>query len=210
LKDLVRGGRLKLINALIIAIFMVSCAAPINKKTSEITGHAGAESVKAGDWDSARKNYAKAVVNGELGNLPPEQMAGLYYEYGRSLGATCFYDESEKYLQKALDIDLKTNGPAYMSLLELARLNLKTKNYPKAISYFERLIPMYKELNAEKEAPYAVAEAYEDYSFALKESGDIVKAKDYETRAKQLRANNPGGYSITERTPYGTQCNKAQ
>lgn len=189
---------------------MASCAAPINRKTSEMTGQAGYQAQKSGDWDAARRNFAKAVVNGELGNLPKEQMAALYYEYGRSLGATCFYDKSEIYLQKALDIDLKTNGPAYMSLLELARLNLKTKNYSKVINYFERLIPIYKELNAEKEAPIGVAEAYEEYSDALNQSGDTAKAKDYEAKAKQLRANNPGGYSITDRTPYGTQCKETK
>ena len=187
-------------------LLMVSCAAPINRKTTQITAQAGYQAQKSGDWEAARRNFAKAVVNGELGNLPQEQIAGLYYEYGRSLGATCFYDDSEKYLQKALDLDLKTKGPAYMSLLELVRLNLKTKNYSKAINFFERLIPIYKELNAEKESPIGVAEAYEDYSNALKQSGDIAKAKDYEEKAKQLRANNPTGYSITERTPYGTQC----
>jgi tetratricopeptide (TPR) repeat protein len=197
---------MKIVNLLLVILFLISCAAPINRKTADITGRAGYEAQKAGDWDSARRNYAKAVVNGELGNLPQEQMAGLYYEYGRSLGATCFYEESEKYLQKALDIDLKTNGPAYMSLLELARLNLQIKNYAKAITYFDKLMPIYKELNAEKDSPIGVAEAYEDYSYALKESGDIVKARDFEAKAKQLRAINPDGYSITERTPYGTQC----
>jgi hypothetical protein len=93
-----------------------------------------------------------------------------------------------------------------MSLLELARLNLITKNYSKAINYFEKLIPIYKELNAEKEAPIGVAEVYEDYSNALKESGDTGKAKNYEAKAKQLRSDNPAGHSTTERTPYGTHC----
>ena len=197
---------MKTINALFIMLFVVSCAVPINRKTTEITAQAGYQAQQAGDWDAARRNYAKAVVNGELGNLPQEQMAVLYYEYGRSLGATCFYNESAQYLQKALEIDLKTNGPAYMSMLELARLNLKTKNYSEVLNYFEKLIPIYKELNAEKKSPLGTAEAYEDYSDALKESGDIIRAKDYEEKAKQLRADNPAGHSITERTPYGTQC----
>ncbi len=197
---------MKIINTFIVIFFIAACAAPINRKTSEMTGQAGYQAQKADDWDAARRNFAKAVVNGELGNLPQEHMAGLYYEYGRSLGATCFYVESEMYLQKALDIDLKTNGPAYMSLLELARLNLKTKKYSKAINYFERLIPIYKELNAEKEAPIGVAEAYEDYSYTLRESGDMSKAINYEARANQLRTDNPAGHSISERTPYGTQC----
>lgn len=185
---------------------MISCAPSINRNTSDITAKSGYEAQKAGDWDAARRNFAKAVVNGDLGKLSQEQMASLYYEYGRSLGVTCVYDESEKYLQKTLDIDLKINGPAYMSLLELARLNLKIKDYSKAISYFDQLLPIYTTLNAEKEAPIGVAEAYEDYSYALKEVGNITKAKDFETKAEQLRANNPNGYSITERTPYGTQC----
>jgi tetratricopeptide (TPR) repeat protein len=195
---------------LVVIFFMASCAAPINRKTSEMTGYAGYKAQQAGDWDAARRNYAKAVVNGELGNLPQEQMANLYYEYGRSLGATCFYDDSEKYLQKALDIDTRTNGPAYMSMLELVRLNLKTKNYSKVINYFEKLIPIYKDLNAEEKTPIGLAETYEDYSYALKETGDIAKAQDYEEKARQLRANNPGGFSITERTPYGTQCDKTK
>lgn len=195
-----------IIPLLIFSLFASACAPAINRKTFQITAEAGFESQQNGDWDAARRNFAKALLNAELGNETSETLSTLNYEYGRSLGVTCFYDKAEFYLKKSLELDLSTNGPDYMSLLELARLNLDQKKYKEAISYFEKLLPIYKEINAEKEAPYAVAEVLEEYAKALGKIGSIEKAELTKQKASALRAQNPEGYSITDRTPYGTQC----
>ncbi|GAB7562005.1 hypothetical protein LG202_00440 [Methylobacillus methanolivorans] len=63
-------------------------------------------------------------MNANLGGVAPSTRAVLSSEYGRSLGATCFFNDATFYLNQAYDLDKQTGGPLYMSLVELARLNL--------------------------------------------------------------------------------------
>jgi tetratricopeptide (TPR) repeat protein len=195
-----------IIPLLIFSFFITACAPAINRKTSQITSEAGAIAQQNGDWDAARRNFAKALLNAEMGNEPKDTLAILNYEYGRSLGVTCFFEKAEFYLEKSLELDQQTNGPIYLSILELARLNFDQKRYEAAIPYFEKLLPIYKDINAEKEAPYAVAEVFDEYSVALGKTGNMKKAESIKQKAITLRAQYPGGYSVTDRTPYGTQC----
>lgn len=158
-----------------------------------------------GDWDSSRRHWAKAVVNADLAGTPEAKMAALNYEYGRSLGVTCFFEESEKYLNLAYQQDSKTGGPAYNDLVELARLNLDQKKWVASIAYFKKALPILKQINAPTEAPYAYADILSEYADALDAvgSGD---AANYRNQAESIKKNRPDGYSITDRTPYGTQC----
>lgn len=42
--------------------------------------HIGGQAINSGDWDLARRHWAKAVKNGELGDIPKKQQAIFYYE----------------------------------------------------------------------------------------------------------------------------------
>lgn len=107
--------------SLSLLIALISCAPAINQKSAAIHAQSAQAAIKNSDLDAARENWAKAVKNGELANEPDQKMAVLYYEYGRALGVTCYFDGSEYYLKKAYVLDKKTGGPVYMSLVELAR-----------------------------------------------------------------------------------------
>jgi tetratricopeptide (TPR) repeat protein len=135
-------------------------------------------------------------------------LAVFYYEYGRALGVTCFFDESETYLKKAYELDKKTNGPVYMSLTELGRLNLDQKKYDQALKYYNEVIPMIEKMGAETEAPMEFSFMLDDYSEMLSNTGMEQKAGEYKQRAEEIRKKNPKRHSITERTMYGTQCTK--
>jgi len=196
----------KLTYIICIATLISSCAAPINRKTSEITAQAGYLAQQQGDWDAARRNYAKALVNAELGNEPSQKVAVLNYEYGRSLGVTCFFDEAEKYLSKAMKADREINGPVHMSILELARLNYDQKKYQEAANYYNELLQIYEKHNAEKQDPVGVANVFTEYAVALKAIGQNAKSSSFNQRAVALKSINNGKISNTERTPYGEQC----
>ena len=185
---------------------VTSCAAPINRKTSEITAQAGYLAQQQGDWDAARNNYAKAVVNAELGNEAPQKVAVLYYEYGRSLGVTCYFDDAEKYLSKALTVDRETNGPAYMSILELARLNYDQNKYQEANNYYYELLSIYEKHNAEGQDPIGVADVYAEFAFSLEAVGKYSESAALKQRAITLKSKNSGKISSTERTPYAKRC----
>ena len=55
-------------------------ANPINRKNAGIHATNGSRSIAAGDWNGARKHWAQAVVNGELGKIPDNNQAIFYYE----------------------------------------------------------------------------------------------------------------------------------
>lgn len=192
--------------AVIALLVMTGCVGSINARNGARYANAANSAIKAGDWTAARRYWAKAVVNAELAGAPAQQRAVLNYEYGRSLGVQCYWEESEKYLLKALDLDHQTGGPEFMSLTELARLEYDQGDYDKAILYYERAIPEMEKAGASTKAPLGFADILEEYAAALKNVGRGAEAVAVHNQADKLRADNPQGHSITERTPYGTRC----
>ena len=199
---------MKLFAMFFLMVCLVSCASDVNRKSAVIHAQAAQNAIENNDWDAARKSWSKAVVNSELAHEPDQKMAVFYYEYGRALGVTCFYDESEVYLKKAYELDKKTNGPVYMSLTELARLNLDQDKYSKSLLYFEELIPLLDKINAKSEAPLEYSNILEDYSKSLLNTKQIEKSKSIMQDVEEIRKMNQNRYSITERTLYGSQCIK--
>lgn len=160
---------------------------------------------KNGDWETARKHWAIAVANANPRDVSPEGMAIYNYEYGRSLGVTCHFESSETYLLRAYELDSRVNGPKYHDLIELARLNHDQQKWEKTIEYYDKVMPELEKINAEKESPHEFANVLDEYANAL-EGLNKPEANSYRQRAKQIREKHPKGYSITDRTPYGTQC----
>jgi tetratricopeptide (TPR) repeat protein len=191
---------------LLALVFLLSgCASTLNQRNAHEYANAGQSAQLSGNWDAARRYWAKAVVNARLGGMTDKQLAIAYYEYGRSLGATCFFDESEKYLKEAFELDSKNGGPVHMALLELGRLNLDQKKYQAATSYYEQLPSIYEALDAASKVPAGVAETYSEYSTALSASGNKSKANQFNFLAQKL-ASEATSPSTTERTPYGKHC----
>ena len=162
---------------------------------------------QVGDWDLSRRHWAKAVVNSKLAHEPEQKMAVLNYEYGRALGVTCFFDEAEKHLNLAYQQDVNTGGPSYNDLVELARLNLDQKKWKASIAYYKKALPVLDAINASTDAPHAYADILTEYALAIDKAGESG-ALGYRNEAESIRKKHPEGHSITERTPYGTQCTK--
>ena len=174
---------------------MASCTSAINSKTSDITAKTGYVAQQQGDWDAARRNYAKALLNAELGSAAPQKIAALNYEYGRSLGVTCFFEEAETYLLKALKLDAETDGPTHMSILELARLNYDRNRFSEASQYFRKLLPLYDKYNAELQDPIGVADVYQEYAMTLNKTGETADAALFQQRATALKSSAIGKLS---------------
>jgi tetratricopeptide (TPR) repeat protein len=198
--------KLLLINLLFLLISTGCVSSAINHRSAHMHATSGHAAQQNGDWDSARRHWAKAVGNSQLANARKEQLSIAYYEYGRSLGATCFYDESEKYLKKSLNIDREMNGPVQMATLELARLNLAQEKYSEAVKFYNKLPTIYVRQNAEELDPVGVADVYEEYSIALRATDSSKEAEFYLSKAKALKADSEGNPSNSDRTPYGQYC----
>jgi tetratricopeptide (TPR) repeat protein len=190
----------------LLALTLTGCASAINTKNANYHATAANEAGKAGDWATARKEWAKALVNAQLVGATAQQLAVFNYEYGRALGVLCFWDEAEKYLSKAYELDLDTGGPEFMSLTELSRLKYDQKEYAKAAVYYERAIQAMDKAGAPRKAPIDFADILTEYTDTLYHTNRDADAKAIQERADDLRRNNPKGQSRTDRTPYGTQC----
>lgn len=194
---------------LAVLLLVSGCASSLNQRNAHQYANAGQAAQLNNNWDIARRHWAKAVVNTRLGHATEKQLAVAYYEYGRSLGATCFFDESEKYLKGALEFDSKNGGPTHMDLLELGRLNLDQKKYQAATYYYGQLSGIYEVRGAASIDPAGVAEVYFEHAAALSASGQTVEANKFRTMGENLgsTATSP---TTTERTPYGKYCKKTR
>jgi tetratricopeptide (TPR) repeat protein len=159
-----------------------------------------------GSWGTAETHFGKALIQAESEGASGSVLAILNYEYGRALGVTCSFKESEEYLLKALELDEKNNGETFKDLTELARLHYDQGHYPKAILYFERNIPILDRLDAPDKAPIAYSDILFEYSQALQHTGNTSKAENLKNKAMEIRNKYPEGHSSTERTPYGKYC----
>lgn len=198
-------------NWCVLGVFLAGlygCAAPINERVASNYERVGAAAQARGDWDAARRAYARSATNADLASSSPQKRAVFHYEYGRSLGATCFFNEAEHELNLAYDFDKQAGEPLYLSLVELGRLTLDQQKYPQAVSYFERALPELDRANAAKDAPMAYANILDEYASALSGVGRKQDSSAATKRASELRGANPKGFSITDRTPYGKHCAK--
>jgi tetratricopeptide (TPR) repeat protein len=201
---------LRCLLCILIVSVSTGCVSAINATNARHHAEAANEAGKAGDWTTARTQWARALINAQLASAPAETLAVFNYEYGRALGVTCFYDESEKYLLKALRLDVQTSGPTYMSLLELSRLMYDQKQYDKSIPYFRRTLEAIESSGISVKLPIDFADMLNEYADALTKIGNEKEALSVTNRAHKLRTDNPDKQSNTDRTPYGTQCTKKQ
>ncbi len=183
-----------------------SCATAVNEKNTILHAQTAYTHQKSGDWKAARIEWARAIVNANLGEMDDKVRAIFYYEYGRSLGVTCIFDVAEFFLNKALELDKKTGEPLYLSLTELSRLYLDQNKFEQATKYLEKSFFELDKKSREKETPIEYANMLDEYALALSKIGEKAKSEGAKIRAIKLRKENPKGYLITERTPYGTQC----
>jgi tetratricopeptide (TPR) repeat protein len=136
----------------------MGCASAIHERIAEKYAWVAVKAQYYGDWDTARRAYARAVVNVELAKVDPRIRAVLTYEYGRSLGITCFFDLAEIELNTVYELDKQTGQPLYLSLDELSRLMLDQKKYDKAAEYFNRAFVELDAVNFEEKSPIANAD----------------------------------------------------
>ena len=200
---------MKSVNALLVVVLLAGCASAVEERISNNYMAQGAAAQARGDWDTARRAYARASVNADQAGLPAGRRGILHYEYGRSLGVTCFFDQSEHELNAAYELDKQAGQPLYLSLVELARLSLDQKKFAQSVEYFECALPELDKDGAASRAPAGYADILDEYAKALAGAGNAVESKIQVNRAATLRVERPSKRSITDRTPYGKYCTPA-
>ena len=190
--------------AICLTLGLSGCVSAIKGEYASNYEQTGAMAQARGDWNAARRAYAIAVNN--VVTSDPKTNAIYHYEYGRSLGVTCSFVEAEHELSIAYEFDQRAGLPLYLSLVELARLNLDQRKFLQATQYFERALPEIDRAKAAENAPIAYADVLDEYASALSGAGRQQEATAAAGRASEIKGANPKRHSITDRTPYGRQC----
>lgn len=177
-----------------------------NEKSAEDYMGAAAAARESGDWEEARQIYARAFQGVTLDQADHRFKAVLHYEYGRALGVTCHFNEAERHLNLANDLDKHTGGVFYLSLTELARLNLDQHKYPEALSYLERILAELDPIITARRVPVFYASLLDDYASALAGVGREKDAEAATKKASETRGGTPKPSTDPYRTPYGQQC----
>ena len=201
---------MKRVSALLFVFFLSGCAAPINVHNAQSYARNASLAAQQGDWDTARRMWASAVVNSSLAHADKRYQAVMNYEYARSLGVTCFYELAQQYFDKAYALDKETHGPTYMSSVELARMYVAKGDNEKAVIYFERAYKESQAAGMEKHDPIGFADLIDEYVKVLSASGEASAAQEKQRIASEIRLANISAKTKTDLTPYGTQCVKQQ
>ena len=168
----------------------------------------GAAARVRGDWDAAREIYARAFTEANLDQTDLRFKAVLHYEYGRALGVTCFFTTAERESNFANDLDKHTGGIFYLSLIELARLNLDQRKFTEAASYLGRVLAELDPVITARRVPIFYANVLDDYVSALSGMGRTQEAEATAKQSAEIRGNIPKEQHDFERTAYGKHCAK--
>lgn len=200
----------KMLSFITLILIMSGCANPIASHVMKRYADAAYSNLHAGDWGTAQMQFGRAIVNARQGKADDRTLAILLYEYGRASGVICNWAESEKSLTAAYELDRDNDGPTHMSLVELARMSIGRHEFSKAVEYFEQALPEFKNLQADARDPIGYADFVDDYSLALEKAGkdEATQIHHMRARAEELRNTFPEAKAFSEKTPYGTQCQK--
>jgi tetratricopeptide (TPR) repeat protein len=176
------------------------------QKEVQLIAEAAEAAVAKGQWSEALPRWEAALEKIVDAQGDDEFRAILYYEHGRAAGVLCDWEKAQMSLSLALELDRQTQGPFFMSLLELARMNMAQQNYQQAKGYYDQLLPELKARDAAVLDPIGSAEIVSEYALALEKLGAEELAKPYREMAEQWRDKHAGIAAETTKTPYGSRC----
>ena len=195
---------MKRVSICLSAVLLSACVTAIPPSKGISSGNLAYE---RGDYEQAKKDFSVALQVAMQQNWKPH-IATAKYGLGRSLGQLCEFNEAERNLKEAAELEEKLSGgkSIYLSqdYFELARLYYDYGRYSMAVSYFQLAIPIADGFGAEASDPIGYADVLADFAVALARSGATGAADAIQTRIYSLRQNNPGkraGFHIVRFNP---------
>jgi tetratricopeptide (TPR) repeat protein len=174
-------------------LLVSGCKNPLNQYTSQEYYKAGNEAENRGDYQLAKENYSRSLINSKLGGEDKRMEALALYELSRVTGYLGDYKESEKGFLEVIKLSKSPesknlNTPA---LCELARLYFDTKQYQKSLTIFAEANRRLESLGVEKDDPLGYCLFLEDYKIALEKTGDSPKAKRVANKIEEIKKKTP-------------------
>ncbi len=189
--------------ALLTSLLLSGCISnPVNDYTRARYYEAGEKAEMAGDLETARRDFGRAQINAQTGNLGPAKEAYACYEWSRVTGYLGRYAEAEKGYIEALALIDKANGQADRLrpplLCEYARMLRDSGQEPKAVPVYTRALSELEQIYIESVDPMGMAEFLDDYSQALRSAGATGQADAIAARSARIKDKHPGEPAKTQ------------
>ncbi|MBI5773204.1 MAG: tetratricopeptide repeat protein [Verrucomicrobia bacterium] len=171
------------------------CANPLNIGHYERYMDGGADAERAGDYQFARKCYARAQANAEVGFLGKAAESAAYYNWARMTGMLGDFAEAERGFKQALKLEEEVYGPggghASMRWFELARLYFAWGRYQDSVTAYEQGFPLADRKNIQQSDPVTYAAVVRDFAAALEKAGQAGRAQQERERAASIADQPP-------------------
>lgn len=200
-----------LFTVLILGLILSACSTvtSVDLKEAQIHFQAARHFENLGDFASAREQYSKALVSARTAEAGPETISMLTYEFGRTTGYACHFEESETSLVESLKIEeglpQRNSRNIGIRRFELARLMYDQKRYKDAADYYSAALSEVEKYDGIKSDPIAFSGSYEEYADSLEKIGEIKNSKEALGKAKSLIEDNLGKEAIFKPVRY--KCN---
>jgi tetratricopeptide (TPR) repeat protein len=200
---------MKLLTPILLALFLSGCFAhAVNKRNADRYYSHAVQSEMDGDWFEARKGFARAWTNVMLAHGEDEAIAAVAYEYGRTSGAICDWEEAERGLMESYKIHKNTHSP---TLVELARMYHVRGDLNKSEEFFllakELLERNHADYIAKDPVPYV--NFLNEYAEVLGSLGKIKESEQIMKRVEEVQNKYKRTSTNHEPpTPYGKFCHQ--
>ena len=177
--------------------FLAGCISnPVNDNTRVKYYEAGMQAEASGDLETARRDYGRAQINAQVGNLGPVKEAYACYEWSRVTGYLGRFAEAEKGYDQALALIDKANGQADSLrpplLCEYARMLRDSGQQQKAVPIYAKALVELDRTGAAAADPLDMAEFLDDYAQALRDVGVKGQADGMAERSAAIKSKHPG------------------
>jgi tetratricopeptide (TPR) repeat protein len=170
---------------------LASCTNPINAYTAQQYYEYGVQAENGGDLVLAQRNFSRAYVNAQIGNLGPKAEAYYLYELARVTGYAGAYADSEKAFIDVLALIEKSKGQADKlrppTLSEYARLLHDTGRHAKAVPIYERAASELERVGIMNSDPLGFASLLDDYVGSLAAAGFSQRSAEVARRSASIK-----------------------
>jgi tetratricopeptide (TPR) repeat protein len=196
--------------------FLAGCISnPVNDYTRVQYYKAGMQAEASGDLETARRDYGRAQINAQMGNLGPVKEAYACYEWSRVTGYLGRFAEAEKGYADAMVLIDQSKGQADKLLApllcEYARMFRDSGQEQKAVPIYDRALTELDRIGAEGIDPLGLAEILDDYSQVLRSVGSKERADQIASRSVAIKDAHKGETAKTNnRQSYANAGRAAQ
>jgi len=178
-----------LLGSFLLVVLLCGCLNPLNATHARRYSETGQAAEQAGDLKLARKCYARASINADIGFLSLAPKAYAHFDYSRVTGYLGNHEEAAlgfsnvlRWIEKSAP---KADDLLAPALSEYARLLHDTGQHDKAVPLFERAVTELDRRNMAATDPIGLAEFLDDYARSLQATGrnrEVVTNRAHELR----------------------------